>query len=236
MMTMSYQEFEEFCEKSEILQWKDGLPSIIKHDSNLISKVWQKRIRPSSDWIYPYYRRFCRNARKLLSRGVSAPHVKHAFRVSGRKIHIVTYEELPGISLKKVLTNHRDMLDIAGLARFFAHLHSNGIYFRSLHLGNVLRLDSGGFGLIDVADVHFLIFPLSMNLRTRNLSRLLYYKKHRILLEDCFKAIVDEYCAHLNMDAESGRRFYGKIQDHLAARQAKRQKLKQKRPMKKQGS
>jgi hypothetical protein len=222
MNTISYKDFEEFCHNSEILQWKDGLPSTVRHDANLISKVWDRRKRPSSDWIYPYYRRFCRNARKLIFHGVPAPDVKHTSRVSGTNIHIVTYEELPGMSLKNVLTKHKEMLDVGGFAGFLAHLHNRGIYFRALHLGNVLRLDSGSFGLIDVADVHFLIFSLSLNMRARNLSRLLYYKKHRMILEEHFEAIVREYCARIKMDAGSYGRFSEKIQAHLAARQSNR--------------
>ncbi len=116
------------------------------------------------------------------------------------------------------------ILDIGGLAGFLAHLHDRGIYFRALHPGNVLRLDSGSFGLIDVTDVRFFILALTRHLRARNLSRLMYYKKHRRILGAHFEALVREYCARIKMDAGSYGRFSEKIQAHLAARQSKKRR------------
>lgn len=44
----------------------------------------------------------------------------------------------------------RDLLH--ALEFFLASLHGWGVYFRSLHFGNVIVTEAGAFGLIDVAE------------------------------------------------------------------------------------
>ncbi|MOA52408.1 hypothetical protein D3C78_1757000 [compost metagenome] len=54
-------------------------------------------------------------------------------------------------------------------------LHQSGIYFRSLHLGNIVVTPEGKLGLIDVADMRFLRSPLSARLVKRNLQHFARY-------------------------------------------------------------
>jgi len=51
-------------------------------------------------------------------------------------------------------------------------LHERGVYFRSLHLGNVVRTPDGRLGLIDISDVRVHRRPLGRLLRARNLRRM----------------------------------------------------------------
>ncbi|WP_336145611.1 lipopolysaccharide kinase InaA family protein, partial [Klebsiella pneumoniae] len=61
---------------------------------------------------------------------------------------------------------------IERFGRFMAQLHERGVYFRSLHLGNVLLLEDGEFGLIDVADMRIFPSALRNTLRQRNLKHM----------------------------------------------------------------
>jgi len=54
-------------------------------------------------------------------------------------------------------------------------LHQRGVYFRSVHLGNILRLPDGELGLIDLSDLHISARPLSARKRRRNLRHILRY-------------------------------------------------------------
>jgi len=45
-----------------------------------------------------------------------------------------------------------------------------GIYFRSLHLGNIVLTPEGSLGLIDIADLSFQRRPLSKAKARRNLA------------------------------------------------------------------
>jgi len=40
------------------------------------------------------------------------------------------------------------------LGRVIATLHAKGVYFRSLHMGNIVLTPVAEFGLIDIADLH----------------------------------------------------------------------------------
>jgi hypothetical protein len=77
-----------------------------------------------------------------------------------------------------------------------AQLHEQGVYFRSLHLGNVLVLDDGEFGLIDLADMRIYPSSLSSSLRLRNLRHMQRYTvDRRWLFEDHFEALLKGYAA-----------------------------------------
>tara|TARA_R110001592_G_scaffold363352_2_gene684792 strand:- start:58669 stop:58977 length:309 start_codon:yes stop_codon:yes gene_type:complete len=54
------------------------------------------------------------------------------------------------------------------LGKFIRDLHEKGIYFRSLHLGNIVLTPENQFGLIDISDMKFYRKPLSKNRRLRN--------------------------------------------------------------------
>jgi len=68
---------------------------------------------------------------------------------------------------------------IKSFGTFMAKLHEQGVYFRSLHLANVLVLENGEFGLIDLADLRVYPSSLRKSLRQRNLRHMQRYA------EDC---------------------------------------------------
>ncbi len=68
------------------------------------------------------------------------------------------------------------------------------MYFRSLHLGNVLLMDDGEFGLIDIADMRILPSPLGKELRVRNLRHMQRYPQDRgWLFEEHFEQLLSGY-------------------------------------------
>ena len=80
--------------------------------------------------------------------------------------------------------------------KFLALLHEQGVYFRSLHLGNVLLMDDGEFGLIDIADLHLYPSPLRLALRQRNLRHMQRYPEdRRWLFEEQLQALLDGYAS-----------------------------------------
>jgi tRNA A-37 threonylcarbamoyl transferase component Bud32 len=83
---------------------------------------------------------------------------------------------------------------VKSFGRFMAQLHERGVYFRSLHLGNVLVLENGELGLIDVADLY--IYPSSLRhaLRQRNLRHVQRYNEDRgWLFEQHLEALLEGY-------------------------------------------
>ncbi len=61
------------------------------------------------------------------------------------------------------------------LASFFCTLHEKGIFFRSIHFGNIIQIGDKEFGLIDFTDVTFYGHSLNLKQRARNLSFPLRY-------------------------------------------------------------
>ena len=111
----------------------------------------------------------------------------------------VTYSPLPGLTLRQALqsldSSLRESL-IERFGRFMAQLHERGVYFRSLHLGNVLLMDDGEFALIDIADLR--IFPSALRnaLRQRNLRHMQRYPQDRNwLFEAHFEQLAKGYAS-----------------------------------------
>ena len=65
------------------------------------------------------------------------------------------------------------------LGRFVARLHEAGIYFRSLHLGNIVLTPAGELGLIDIADLRASGNPIPRHRRLRNLKHLMRDEQDR---------------------------------------------------------
>lgn len=220
--TISFSEFESICSNSIILRWKNSLPRLMRNNDNLISKIWKRQNKPSSDWIYPYYRRFVRNARKLRSRGIIAPNVRSITKVKETGLYIVTYEEMAGASVRDILKNDKDTIHLNELGLFIASLHKKGIFFTSLHMGNIIRLDSGNFGIIDVANTHFFVLALGIRARARNLSHFLSYTDDIVLLRQKTNCdLIEEYLNHLNVSSQTREKLSKLIQKKLSARLSK---------------
>lgn len=145
-------------------------------DGNMLKLFRRKRLISSSLWS-PYAMRFRRNAGRLLRLGIHAPEVIGMFRIPDLKRDCVLYTPVPGHTLRqefRVTPTSKDVEAVrATLAGFVCALFDRGIYFRSLHLGNIVRTPDGTLGLIDIADLKIFPFPLPRILRERNLARML---------------------------------------------------------------
>ena len=69
------------------------------------------------------------------------------------------------------------LLERAG--SYLACLHEQGIYFRTLHLGNIVLGHDGHLALIDIADVRFARRSLRRWVRRRNFRNVLRYREDR---------------------------------------------------------
>ncbi|WP_457668448.1 hypothetical protein [Thiolapillus sp.] len=137
-----------------------------------IMKLFRLKGYFSSGRLYPYNLRFARNARRLQARGIAAPTVGDVFFCKEIKRHGVIYDLLEGESFHNMFAAGGDDDLYATLAGFLAELHRKGVYFRSVHPGNVLLRPDGSMGLIDVQDVRFWPWPLNTVSRARNFRHL----------------------------------------------------------------
>lgn len=141
-------------------------------DGDYLKLFRRKRLISSAAW-YPYAQRFADNAAELRQRGIPCPELTGVFRIADFSRDAVRYIPLAGQTLRQVIGAEAAPPDLPEkLGRFVARLHESGIYFRSLHLGNIVLTPSGALGLIDLADLRAQNRALDNNQRKRNLLRL----------------------------------------------------------------
>lgn len=144
-------------------------------DGTMLKLFRRKRFWSSAAW-YPYAQRFADNAAALCKRDVPVPEIIAVYRIPSIERDAVHYHPLPGKTLREIcrdgLAADKEKELKAGFTRFVIRLHDCGVYFRSLHLGNVVYTPDQRFGLIDISDARMRRHRLSKQQRVRNLRRL----------------------------------------------------------------
>ncbi len=174
---LTQQEYLAMRDGATVLEC-DGLgDKVLRLADGTMLKLFRRKRLLTSAALYPYARRFVRNAAALAKAGIPVPTIIAALRAPELERDLVHYAPLAGATLRE--------LDRAGLApaekrrlrneltRFIVGLHDKGIYFRSLHAGNVIVTPEGRFGLIDFADLRIYPWTLGRRLRVRNMQRML---------------------------------------------------------------
>ncbi|RXU64805.1 MULTISPECIES: O-antigen ligase family protein [Pseudomonas] len=161
----------------------DGLgPKVLRLEDGSFFKLFRPRRWYTSGGFNPYSERFAANSEQLRKLGITTPIILGLYRLADGS-NAVRYQPLPGQTLRQRLqlassADERGRL-IKAFGRFMAQLHEKGVYFRSLHLANVLVLDNGEFGLIDLADLRIYPSSLRTSLRQRNLRHMQRYVEDR---------------------------------------------------------
>jgi hypothetical protein len=185
----------------ELERDRHGVKVLLTPDKQIVKLIRIKRWLSLSA-IYPYSLRFKQNAERLIAMGIACVTVRRVFYCHAIKRHGVVYPLMEGESLEKIAAREglSDEL-FQKLAEFVALLHLKGVYFRSLHLGNILLLPEGGFGLIDVADMRFTMFPLRLDQRRRNFRHLLRNSAQRqLFIEYGLDRFLDAYSKAAGLD------------------------------------
>jgi tRNA A-37 threonylcarbamoyl transferase component Bud32 len=197
--TLKPDALQQLTAQARIIE-EDGLgPKVLRLTDGSFLKLFRRRRWYTSGSFIPYSERFAINSQQLCTMGIPAPQILDLYRLEDGST-AVHYSPLPGNTLRQVLQGItapavRQAL-VQRFGKFMAQMHHQGVYFRSLHLGNVLVLDDGEFGLIDVADMRIYPSSLSSSLRKRNLRHMQRYAEdRRWLFEDHFDALLQGYAA-----------------------------------------
>ncbi len=177
LKTIGQQDYLAMRDGAQVLEEDShGEKVMILADGSILKLFRRKRLISSALW-YPYAQRFVDNAVALQQYAIPVPEVITAMRIPSIQRDAVLYRPLPGKTLR---TLARDGLDTQTgkslkdrFTRFVIHLHDLGIYFRSLHLGNIVVTPEGELGLIDFSDLRIYRRSLSRSMRRRNIRRML---------------------------------------------------------------
>ena len=172
METISKAEFDALANSSKVLVGTDYRVGILLTPENDIVKCFYHRKLISRSRLYSKAERFAANAALLAQRGINAPQIKRVFNCPDLPMEAVTYGLMDGVDLIEELAQG-DYTSLAALPEYLVHLHNKGIFFRAIHLGNVLKLASGEFGLIDFSDLKCHSGSLGAYTRARNLAHMM---------------------------------------------------------------
>ena len=156
MRIVTAQEMQCWLDSGKVLEQDARGPKVVALDSGLFLKIFHTRRHPLLARLRPAARRFAENARCLNDLNIKTPRITDLFWLDKQAgLSGCLYQPLPGSSLEQVYMHDPEQLHrrLSALAAFIRDLHRKRIYFRSLHLGNILLLPSGEFGLIDFLDM-----------------------------------------------------------------------------------
>lgn len=180
MKTLKPEELDTLLKGAKVIE-EDGYGLKVARlvDGNFLKLYRRKRLMSSALWSAPA-QRFADNAKRLQQLGLIAPAIVDTLLIPQRKLNGVRYQPLPGQTLRdhwRALGPLERDREIERFGAFLGQLHQLGVYFRSLHLGNVLCLPDQTLGLIDLSDMTISGKPLGRWKRKRNLQHMLRYKE-----------------------------------------------------------
>ncbi len=187
MQLLGKEKYERWRSGAQILE-KDGHgEKVLRLADGAFLKLFRRKRRFSKTAFYPPARRFAQNAAALQRLGIPCPQVIQLYKITDPYHSVVHYEPLEGKTLRQLLQNGitlDDQLEVfARLAEFINRLHDLGVYFRSLHMGNIVLTPDNQLGLIDISDMRCLGRPLSRWMRHRNYQHLLRYESDWALVD-----------------------------------------------------
>lgn len=178
MRSVSASELQKWLRDGKTLEEDSRGPKVVALPCGRFLKIFHTRRHPLLARLRPAALRFARNTERLRAMGISAPEVLEIFWLE-RQIGLSAclYRPLPGESVESLYRQTPGAVDqlLPSLADFIRQLHELGVYFRSLHLGNIIRLPDHGFGLIDVLDLRCRNRPLNAWQIQRNFNHLIRY-------------------------------------------------------------
>lgn len=198
-------EFQKLCASAEILEQDTHGLKVLRLSNGDMLKIFRVKHLISSARIYSYARRFCRNADRLRKLGIPTVTVKQLFHLTDSTSSAVLYAPLQGTTLRE-LARAGELQDslLMSLGAFIAKLHSLGVYFRSLHFGNIVLTPEGTLGLIDVADMSIFRGALKSGRCLRNF-RHIYREKYsvRLLPAEAKELLIKSYVDSMKVPCTS---------------------------------
>jgi hypothetical protein len=174
---LTSQDYQSLTENAQTIEFDlHGPKVLLLRDGSMLKLFRRKRLLSSAMW-YPYAQRFADNCRRLHELEVPCPEVIGVLRIRSVERDAVLYRPLEGMTVRQLiasgLSEKNAELLRKKLRSFIEVIHERGIYFRSLHLGNIVQTPCGAIGLIDVAD---------MSISKRRLGRLARYRNREHVL------------------------------------------------------
>lgn len=199
MPLLSNEQFFALRGNAEVIEADRYGEKVLELADGSFLKLFRRKRLLSSATLVSHARRFASNARDLKQRDIACPEIIDIYRIPSVERTAVHYWPLPGHTLRQLLTlpsaTHFKLAHHLGI--LIAELHNKGVYFRSLHLGNVVQCENGQLGVIDISDMSCNNAPLGRLKRSRNFQHLFRYKQDVDSLRPYRNNLIDGYVANL---------------------------------------
>ncbi len=195
--------YNDLVDGAEVIERDPFGEKVLKLKTGNFLKLFRRKRVITTAILFPPEKRFLNNCKALEQKGIPCPKALQILKFPELARSAILYEPLPGDTLRSFIPTQEPEHQFAllkKLAAFIAHLHNKGVYFRSLHMGNVILTPSGEYGLIDISDMRCSSQPLSRAKRKRNFKHLLRYKKDMALINNLGLAVFFE---HYNKNAST---------------------------------
>ena len=209
MKIVSLLDFQEMTQDAVSLARDSYGEKVLLGRDNKIYKIFRRKRLLSSALFVPYAVRFCKNAQRLKKSGIPTVDVERIFYIPGWKRHVVVYPALSGMTLREKLKQETNCeKGIRLFLEMLCQLHLKGIYYRSLHFGNLFLKDDGVMALIDVSDMSFRPWALWLLERAKNFRHFLRYSEDIASLKQYgFSRFIEEYMDISGFSLSQRKRF-----------------------------
>lgn len=212
--------FENLCRGAKVLEQDTrGVKVLQLPDGNML-KLFRVKRSWSSARLWPYSKRFCRNAARLARLGIPTVSVLAWYQLPSPKLTAVLYRPLPGLTIRQIArSGGLDQRLLHQMGAFVGGLHAQGVYFRSLHFGNIVQTPEGQLGLIDIADLGVRPWPLFGFERLRNFRHLCRLEEDRQGFgQDGWREFCAAYVAAGGSSASNAQEFIRRTQALFGAK------------------
>lgn len=171
MRQFNRHQLDQFIAQHTIIQGTPARPGVMQSGDNEMVKAFYRRKAISTSRLVPQAKRFTTNSRLLLERDIAAPIVKDVVWCPDYPVHMVIYDRIDGKDLRE-LCGELGPEQLSMLPDFLAGLHNQGVYFRAIHLANLV-FDGDTIHLVDISDLRLRESALGVFARARNLAHLM---------------------------------------------------------------
>lgn len=191
--------------RATLLSDSNAGPKVLRMQNGDIVKIFYDN--PKIPLSMPHALRFNRSAQILKTAGFLAPQIKSLQYYPTLKAHVLIYSEIPGQDFRSLSSKaHPEVL--GKLPSFLASLHQKGIFYRGIHLGNVLLTPNEEIALVDITNVSNSNNPLSLKQRAKNLAHFVYYWRDIVVFTAYSRRrFLDEYAKAAKLDPKALRQL-----------------------------
>lgn len=213
---LSREQLDSAVERSEVVERDGHGIKVLRLQDGRYLKYFRRKRYFNRELLSPAAVRFARHARQLERLRIPTLEVESLHRIIGEPHTVAVYRPMPGDTLRALLAQDRaDTQTLYRVGVFLARLHRQGVFFRSVHPGNIV-VDGLRIGLIDLLDMKVRPWSMSRWARRRNWVHFLRCEEDRPHLRpELIDALLFGYRDAADLPFNEVREVADRIRDYL---------------------